>query len=73
MGPLVYERFGLLQIPSVHCRTCLAWCLAELGEFSEAMKNADEGMTIARSVDHPLNIAVESSGLGSIDGAPRGQ
>ena len=66
VGPLVYERFGLLQIPSVHCRTCLAWCLAELGEFSEAMKNADEGMTIARSVDHPLNIAVASSGLGSI-------
>jgi class 3 adenylate cyclase/tetratricopeptide (TPR) repeat protein len=66
VGPLVYERFGLLQIPSVHCRTCLAWCLVELGEFPEAMEKAGEGLTIARSVDHPLNLAVACSGLGAI-------
>jgi class 3 adenylate cyclase/tetratricopeptide (TPR) repeat protein len=66
VGPLLYERFGLLQIPSVHCRTCLAWCLAELGEFEHAVQSASEGMAIAESFDHPLNRVVASSGLGSV-------
>jgi hypothetical protein len=66
VGDRVYERFGLPQLPSVHSRTCLAWCLAELGEFSEARTAVQESMRIADSVDHPLNLTVACSGFGTV-------
>src|SRR5262249_54861810 len=58
VGPLVYERFGMLQMPSVHLRTCLAWCLEELGEFADAVEAGTEAVALARTVVHPLNLAV---------------
>ncbi len=66
VGDRVHERFGLPQLPSVHSRTCLAWCLAELGEFAEARAAVQEGMRIADSVDHPLNLTVACSGFGTV-------
>src|SRR5262249_53245059 len=66
VGPLVYERFGMLQMPSVHLRTCLAWCLEELGEFADAVEAGTEAVALARSVVHPLNLAVACAGLGSV-------
>src|SRR5262249_25379871 len=32
----VEQRFGMPQPPAIHSRTCLAWCLSELGEFAAA-------------------------------------
>jgi predicted ATPase len=37
---------------SVNSRGWLAWCLAELGEFAEAMARGVEALRIAREVDH---------------------
>jgi class 3 adenylate cyclase/tetratricopeptide (TPR) repeat protein len=65
-GALAYERFGLPQLPSVHSRTCLVWCLAELGEFTDGIRNGQEGLRIAESVEHPLTQAVACSGLGTL-------
>ncbi len=64
VGEFMLERFGLPQLPSVHSRTCLAWCLSELGEFAEGISTGEEGLRIAESVDHPLSLTVACAGLG---------
>ena len=53
---------------SVSTRERLAWCLAELGEFTEAMARAEEAGRIAREIDHPrsLMLAYRSLGLVSL-------
>jgi tetratricopeptide (TPR) repeat protein len=66
VGDRIYERCGLPQLPSVHSRTCLGWCLAELGNFQEARAITQEAMRIAESVDHPLNLTVACSGFGTV-------
>jgi DNA-binding NtrC family response regulator/tetratricopeptide (TPR) repeat protein len=65
-GERAHDRLGLPQLPSVHQRTCLAWCLAELGEFPEALARAEEAVSIAESVDQPLSRIVAYSGLGAV-------
>ena len=58
------DRFGLPYIVSVHARALLAICLAELGEFDEATRHAEEADAIARSADHPTSIVSACMGLG---------
>jgi DNA-binding NtrC family response regulator/tetratricopeptide (TPR) repeat protein len=65
VGDLARERLGMPQLPAVHSRTCLAWCLVELGEFAEATTRAEEAMRLAEAVDHPLAVAVAGAGLGT--------
>jgi class 3 adenylate cyclase/tetratricopeptide (TPR) repeat protein len=66
IGNTIRERFGFPQLPSVHTRTCLVACLAELGEFAEAVRRGEEGLGIAESVDHPLSVCVACVGIGSV-------
>ena len=66
VGDRIYERCGLPQLPSVHSRTCLGWCLAELGDFPEAIVAVQEAMRIADTLDHPLNVTVACSGVGTV-------
>src|SRR5262249_39634176 len=49
----VEKRFGMPQPPAIHSRTCLAWCLSELGEFSEAVALGEEAAALVRLGDHP--------------------
>jgi DNA-binding NtrC family response regulator/tetratricopeptide (TPR) repeat protein len=58
------ELFGHSQLPSVHARTNLAWCHAELGEFEAAARRGREGILIAESVDHPYSLANACAGIG---------
>ena len=60
----VGQRFGMPQPPAIHSRTCLAWCLSELGEFSEAVALGEEAIALVLSGDHPLSRAVAYAGLG---------
>src|SRR5262249_43747848 len=60
----VEQQFGMPQPPAIHSRTCLAWCLSELGEFSEAVTLGEEAVALVRSSDHPLSRAVAHAGLG---------
>jgi len=60
----VGQRFGMPQPPAIHSRTCLAWCLSELGDFSEAVALGEEAVALVRSGDHPLSLAVAQAGLG---------
>jgi tetratricopeptide (TPR) repeat protein len=60
------DRFGLPQLPSVHSRTILAWCFAELGHFAEGVTRAREAMAIAEPVEAPLDLTVACAGLGVV-------
>jgi class 3 adenylate cyclase/tetratricopeptide (TPR) repeat protein len=58
------ERFGQLLLPAVHSYAVLTWCHAELGTFAEGCAPGDEGMRIAKAVDHPASLMVASWGVG---------
>ena len=64
VGERAGQRFGMPQPPAIHSRTCLAWCLSELGEFSEAIALGEEAVAMVGSSDHPLSRAVAHAGLG---------
>jgi len=63
-GELSLQRLGMPQPPAIHSRTCLCWCLAEVGEFAEAVALGHEAVALAALADHPLSRTVASSGLG---------
>jgi tetratricopeptide (TPR) repeat protein len=66
----LHERFGGVfggaGLLSVSARERLAWCLAELGEFEEAMARGEEAVRIAREFDHPYSLAYAHRSLGLI-------
>jgi tetratricopeptide (TPR) repeat protein len=55
-GELVRERFGMSALPSVLSRGWSVKCLAELGEFAEAIAPGEEAVRIAEAVDHPFSL-----------------
>jgi tetratricopeptide (TPR) repeat protein len=55
---------GLLG--SVASRAWLAWCLAEMGEFTEAMAHGEEALRIAREVDHASSLVYAYRSLGFV-------
>jgi tetratricopeptide (TPR) repeat protein len=65
-GERTLQSFGFAQFPSVHSRTCLVWCLAELGEFDEGIRLGREAVRIAESVDHPFSLATAHAGIGAL-------
>ncbi|HEV8310670.1 MAG TPA: sigma 54-interacting transcriptional regulator [Methylomirabilota bacterium] len=65
-GDLSRVSFDMAQLPSVHSRTWLVWCLAELGEFEEGRVRGEEGAHIAESVDHPMSLTVAYTGIGRL-------
>ncbi|MBI4391056.1 MAG: AAA family ATPase [candidate division NC10 bacterium] len=65
-GDLLRERFGLPGLASVHARTWLVWCLAELGEFAEAAARAEEEAMIAEAADHPYSLIHACLAVGAV-------
>jgi transcriptional regulator with AAA-type ATPase domain/tetratricopeptide (TPR) repeat protein len=63
-GDHAVMRFGSPQPRSIHSRTCLAWSLAELGEFAAARAVGEEAVEIARSLDDPLSLVTAYFGIG---------
>lgn len=64
VGSRLTERFGAPQPRSIHSRTCLVWCLAELGEFREGIARGEEALKLAQPLDHPLSLTTACAGLG---------
>ena len=64
VGGLIHERFGLAGLPAAFSRAFLAWALAELGEFSDAIAAAKEGTRIAEAARDPYGVAVADYTLG---------
>jgi class 3 adenylate cyclase/tetratricopeptide (TPR) repeat protein len=58
------ETFGLPGIAAVLTRSHLAWTLAELGEFDEAVRVAQEGLRLAEERRDPYSLAYALLGLG---------
>src|SRR5215510_1409919 len=65
-GDRMLQPYGFAQFPSVHSRTCLVWCLAELGEFDDGIRIGHEAIRIAESVDHPFSLATAHAGIGAL-------
>jgi len=65
-GELAHERFGMAAFPSVWARSWLAWALAEIGEFDEAARVADEATTIAATGDHAYSRIQACWGVGML-------
>jgi tetratricopeptide (TPR) repeat protein len=63
-GELLQKHLGMASLPAVGCRTWLVWCLAELGDFTEGIAPAAEGVRIAEAINHPFNMTFASVGSG---------
>ena len=55
VGEAAYLRHGMAGYPAAITRGVLAWGLAELGEFDEALRQAREGVDIARKVNSAMS------------------
>jgi predicted ATPase len=64
IGDLLRERFGLAAFPSVHSRTWLIWCLAEIGSFTEGSRRGAEAVQIAEAANHPYSLTFAYFGVG---------
>jgi class 3 adenylate cyclase/tetratricopeptide (TPR) repeat protein len=51
-GDLARESFGMIAFSSVWARSWLAWSLAELGDFDEAIALGEEAVEIATAGNH---------------------
>ncbi|HYB71707.1 MAG TPA: adenylate/guanylate cyclase domain-containing protein, partial [Candidatus Bathyarchaeia archaeon] len=58
------ETFGLPGLAAVLARAHLAWTLAELGEFDEALQVAEAGVAIAQEQRHSYSLAYALLGVG---------
>jgi class 3 adenylate cyclase/tetratricopeptide (TPR) repeat protein len=66
IGDLAYERFGMPSLPSVVSRHWLIWSLAELGEFSEAIRRAEEAVRIADAADQTFTRVIACLAVGGL-------
>ena len=51
---------------SINAQTRLVWCLAELGEFAEAMARSEEALQIAGEVEHSSSLVLSYRSLGIV-------
>jgi tetratricopeptide (TPR) repeat protein len=63
---LLYDRSYMLGLPSVLSCVWLAMCLAERGEFREAVDIAEQALSIAETGDPAYSLIVACAGLGSV-------
>jgi predicted ATPase len=59
-GDRVRERLAMGTYPAVTSRSQLAWNLAELGQFGEAVALAAEALRLAETLDHPYSLIMAS-------------
>jgi tetratricopeptide (TPR) repeat protein len=61
-----HEPFAMPRLPSVQSRNLLAGCLADRGEFGEAIDRGKEALRIAASADDHSSLVAAFDGLGSV-------
>ncbi len=66
-GERAHQRLGLTGLPSVLSRIWLAWSLAERGEFAEALRHAEDALSIAEAADQPYSVAAGCLGVGQVE------
>jgi class 3 adenylate cyclase/tetratricopeptide (TPR) repeat protein len=65
-GDLLHDRCYMAGLPSVFSRAWLAFCLAERGEFAEAVALGEEALRIAEIGDPGYSLIVGCAGLGNV-------
>jgi class 3 adenylate cyclase/tetratricopeptide (TPR) repeat protein len=55
-GERAAERFGEPGPPAQFARAFLAWSLAELGRFDEAVDTGEESLQVAQTIDQPFTL-----------------
>jgi tetratricopeptide (TPR) repeat protein len=60
VGDRLRDRLGMGTYPAVTSRSQLAWNLAEVGQFGEAVANAAEALRLAETLDHPYTLIMAS-------------
>ncbi|HTY78301.1 MAG TPA: adenylate/guanylate cyclase domain-containing protein [Candidatus Bathyarchaeia archaeon] len=63
-GDSARERFGQQSLPAALSLGWLAWCLADVGEFVEAIACGEEGVRLAETIDHQWSLVIASAGAG---------
>jgi class 3 adenylate cyclase/tetratricopeptide (TPR) repeat protein len=63
-GDLDRALFGLAGLPSVFCRAFLVWSLAELGDFDEGIRHAEDAIRIADAASQMYSRAMGRFVLG---------
>jgi class 3 adenylate cyclase/tetratricopeptide (TPR) repeat protein len=66
VGDLLHDRCYMAGLPSVLSRAWLAYCLAERGEFGEALAIGEEAIRIAEAADPGFSHVVGCAGLGNV-------
>jgi tetratricopeptide (TPR) repeat protein len=57
-------HFGQINLPAVSSRFHVAWCLAELGGFTEGRELSEEAVRLAEAIEKPYTIAFALIGVG---------
>ena len=65
-GDLLHDLCYMAGLPSVFSRAWLALCLAERGEFGEALAIGEEALRIAETGDPGFSLVVGCVGLGNV-------
>ena len=65
-GELLHEHLGLPVLPAVFSRSHLAACLAEVGEFGDATRHAEDAIRLAESTDHGDTLFWAYRGAGQV-------
>jgi class 3 adenylate cyclase/tetratricopeptide (TPR) repeat protein len=65
-GDLLHDLCYMAGLPSVFSRAWLALCLAERGEFGEALAIGEEALRIAEAGDPGFSLVVGRAGLGNV-------
>jgi tetratricopeptide (TPR) repeat protein len=65
-GDLTREHFSMTGFPFILSCSWLAWCLAEVGAFREAIAHAEAGLRIAQAVNDPFSLVNAYSGIGRV-------
>jgi class 3 adenylate cyclase/tetratricopeptide (TPR) repeat protein len=60
------ERFGMFVLPSTFSRSFIAWALADLGRFADALAIGEDALHIAETIDHPFSCGYAHLGLGVV-------
>ena len=62
----LHERFGLVGYPAPLARSCLAWCLAEIGEFDEGAACGEVAVRMGETLESPFSLAYSLLHLGHL-------
>lgn len=60
------ERYGVAGYPAAMSATYMAWALSECGRFSEGLRYGQDGVSLAKEINHAWTLVTASWGLASL-------